>query len=350
VSEPGRKSAKYGGFLGQAPGDRALAGLANAQHCVFGLDQLRELGLSARAVQSRVAVGRLHRIHQTVYSLVPKSLLTREGLYMAAVLACGPGAVLSHRSAARLHGLRPHGYTRIEVTVPNRSTRRHSGVALHRSTTLTEADVTKVNNIPVTTISRTLLDLAEVVGQRPLERAFDQAESLEALDLVKINDQLARNPTRRGAKKVRHLLATHYIGSTPTENDFEEALLALTRELGLPDPRTQFYIDPGDGGPLIRADFAWPDRRIVVETDGRKTHGTTQAFESDRRRDQRLTAAGWKVIRTTWRQLKYRPHELEPVLLKLLAPGSPNGTATPGAAGAATRARPRRQPAAGSTS
>lgn len=337
-------------FLGQPSLDAAIAELANAQHAVFGLDQLRELGLGTRAVQHRASAGRLHRIHKTVYSLVPKALLKREGLYMAAVLACGPGAVLSHRSAAVLHQLRDWGYTSIEVTVPGRSGRTHPGVVVHRSTTLTAKDVTVVNNIPVTSLERTLLDLAEIVDQRQLERAFDQAEIVEGLDLNRINEQLARNATRPGAKKVRHVLENHYIGSTPTENDFEEALLTLTRALSLPDPEVQFWIDPGDGGPSIRADFAWPDRRVVVETDGRQTHGTKQAFEADRRRDQRLIAAGWTVIRTTWRQLKHRPHELRPVLLKLLGPASPNGTAKPASAGARVPALPRRQPAGGSTS
>jgi hypothetical protein len=314
MSEPGRETTRGRTFL-----DQALAELARVQHVVFGLDQLSELGLTGSAVRNRVAAGRLHRIHQGVYSLVPRELLTRDGLYMAAVLACGDGAVLSHRSAARLHGLRSDGYWKIEVTVPKRSARTHSGVAVHRSTSLTARDVTGVEHIPATTVARTLLDLAEVITPRQLERAFDQADSLQALDGRALNDQLARNPTRPGAKQVRRVLNEHYIGSTPTENEFEEALLKVTRSLNLPDPRAQYYIDPGDGEPMIKADFAWPDRKIVVETDGRKTHGTHQAFETDRRRDQRLTAAGWTVIRTTWRQLTEKPHELRPILLKLLA-------------------------------
>jgi predicted transcriptional regulator of viral defense system len=345
MSKPGRETGKYDGFL-----DQALAELALGQHGVFGLDQLRELGLTDDAVHKRVATGRLHRIHHGVYSLVPRELLKREGLYMAAVLACGPGAVLSHRSAARLHELRNYGYHRIEVTVPRRSARAHSGVAVHRSTTLTQADATVKDNIPTTTVARTLFDIAELVTARQLERAFDQADAMQLLDLNEIDDQLARNPTRPAAKAVHHLLQTHYIGSTPTENEFEDAFLALTRGLGLPDPTPQFYIDPGDGDPPIRADFAWTDLKIVVETDGQKTHGTNQAFESDRRRDQRLTAAGWTVIRTTWRQMQYRAYELRETLLKLLGPGSPNGRATPGAAGAPTHARPRTQRAGGSTS
>jgi predicted transcriptional regulator of viral defense system len=340
MPKAGRETAVYCPFL-----DQALA-----QHGVIALHQLLGFGLSARAVSHRVAAGRLYRIHRGVYSLVPRELLKREGLYMAAVLACRPGAVLSHRSAARLHGLRNYDHQRIEVTVPRRSTRTHSGVTVHRSTTLTPADITVVNGIPTTTIPRTLFDLAELFTARQLERAFDQADIMQALDLNEIRDQLARNPHRRAAKAVIHLLNTHYIGSTPTENEFEDAFLALTRSLKLPDPMPQFYIDPGDGEPPIRADFAWPDRKVVVETDGRRTHGTNHAFEADRRRDQRLTAAGWTVIRTTWRQLTQRPHELKPILLKLLGSGSPNGRGKPGAAGAPDRGQPQTQPAGGSTS
>ena len=321
--------------------------MAALQQGVFHVSQVL---LSPRAIQKRAAAGGLHRLHAGVYSIVPRHLLKREGLWMAAVLACGEGAALSYRSAAALHGLRPTGGVKIDVSVPGRSRRAHEGVKVHCSTTLTEADVTEVNGIPVTTVARTLFDLAEVLTQRQLERAFDQADGLQALDGRAIEDQLARNSTRPGAKKIRKVLTDHYIGSTPTENDFEEGLLALTRELGLPDPRPQFYIDPGDGEPMIRADFAWPDRKIAVETDGHGTHGTRQAFESDRRRDQRLAAIGWIVIRITWRQLNQRPHELRPILLKLLGPGSPNGRGKPVVAGAPAPAPPRRQPVGGSTS
>ena len=350
MPEPARENAKYRGFLEPASVDVALAGLANAQHAVFGLDQLRTLGLSARAIQNRATAGRVHRIHQTVYSLVPRELLKREGLYMAAVLACGPGAVLSHRSAARLHGLRDWGHTRIEITVPRRSRRSHDGVLVHCSTSLTDADATVVDGIPVTSVHRTLFDVAELVTQRQLERAFDQAEILEALDLNAINDQLARNPTRPGAKKVRKLLAEHYIGSTATWSENEEALLEITRGLGLPDPETNKFIVLDDGGPPIRVDFVWSDQRVILEADSDKWHRSRQRFEIDRERDQRLTAAGWKVIRTTWRQMKRRPDDLSAVLLKLLGLASPNGRGKRVAAGARALARPRTQPAGGSTS
>jgi hypothetical protein len=317
MPEAGRETQVETTFL-----DQALSDLSLAQHGVFALDQLRALGLAAPAVRSRQAAGRLHRIHHTVYSLVPKELLKREGLYMAAVLACGEGAVLSHRSAAALLELRDWGHTKIEVTVPRRSARRHDGIKVHRSTTLIDEDVTELNNIPCTTVHRTLFDLAEVVTQRQLERSFDQAEISERLDLNAINDQLKRNPTRPGAKAVRDVLETHYIGKTPTWSENEEALLAITRELGIPDPDTNQFIVLDDGGPAIRVDFVWRDQRVIVEADSNKWHSTRQRFEQDRVRDQRLTAAGWTIIRTTWRQMKHRPHELRPLLLKLLAPGS----------------------------
>ena len=295
------------------------ATVAAAQHGVFHLTQV---ALSPRALQHRVVAGRLYRLHAGVYSIVPRHLLKREGLWMAAVLACGPGAVLSHRSGAALLELRDWGGTKIDVTVPRRSRRKHAGIKVHCSTTLTDQDVTEVDNIPCTPIGRTLFDLADVVTQRQLERSFDQAEISERLDLTSINDQLARNPTPPGAKAVRRVLTEHYIGRTPTVNENEEALLAITRGLGIPDPDTNAFVMLDDGGPPIKADFVWRDQRVIVEADSKKWHNTRQRFEQDRVRDQRLTAAGWTIIRTTWRQMTQRPHELRPLLLKLLAPGS----------------------------
>jgi predicted transcriptional regulator of viral defense system len=302
VSEGGRESGKYGRFLDHPSFDVALAALGATQHAVVQLGQLRDLGLTGAAVHKRAAAGRLHRIYRGVYSLVPRELLTREGHWLAAVFACGPEAVLSHRTAAALHELRPNARALIEVTVPGRSAREHERIQVHRSTTLTAKDVTKAKNIPCTTVARTLLDLADVISARGMERVFDQAEMIEVFDLRALEDQLARNTTRGASQRVRAVLEEHYPGTTPTESQVEEAFLAMTRAADLPDPELQAWLALPDGGPPIRVDFLWRAQRLAVETDGRRTHGTRQAQERDTDRDQRLTLAGWRPIRVTWKQ------------------------------------------------
>jgi hypothetical protein len=239
---------------------------------------------------------------------------------MAAALAAGPEAFISHRTGAALHEMLSTARANIDVTVAGRSNRARSGIDIHRSTTLTEADITVVNNIPCTTIARTLLDLAGVIDSRRLERAFDQAEILQVLDMRAIEDQLDRNATRPAARKVRALLKEHYIGSTPTESELEEGFLALCRRAGLPEPEVQQWLCLPDGGPPIRVDFLWPEQRVVVETDGDKYHRTRQAVRRDARKDQRLTVHGFKPMRTGWRQIFRRPKELEATLRRIVLP------------------------------
>ena len=251
---------------------------------------------------------------------MPLTLLGRNGRYMAAVLACGPEAVVSHTCAAALHEIRRTARTNIDVTIPGRSPRKHAGIDVHRSTTLTSDDVTTVHGIPCTAVARTILDLAQVIKGRPLERALDQAEILQLLDIAALLDQIERNKRRPAAKRLQAVLDQHYIGSTPTWSELEEALLAACRRAGLPIPEVNAWIDPGDSDPTaIRVDFVWRAQRVIVETDGHKTHHTRQAFEHDRLRDQRLIVAGWTVIRVTWRQLIQRPNEVTERLARLLA-------------------------------
>jgi REase_MTES_1575 len=311
------------------------------------LEQLCALGLTASAVRDRSGRGSLHRIHRAVYALVPRELLTRDGLYMAAVLACGPEAVLSHRSAAALYELRAYGGVEIDVTVPTRSARSHAGIRVHRSPKLQPTDTTRVHNIPTTTVSRTLLDLATVLTRRPLERVFDQAEILELFDLRALNHQLDLNPKRNGVRIIKAILAEHYIGSTPTWSELEEAFLAIVRRAGVPNPEVNAWIDPGDGERALRVDFVFHAERIAIETDGARVHGTAQARQRDPRRDQRLTMAGWRALRAPWRQVMQRPQELEAMLRALL----PRAAAGSQGAGDARAPRRRSKPhAAGSIS
>jgi hypothetical protein len=318
MPERGRKSGPTVPIFGQRPFDAAVAALAAAQQGVLELGQLVDLGITVSGIRKRAAACRLHRVHDGVCSLVPPALLTREGRYMAAVLACGPGAVLSHRSAAALHELRATDRTRIEVTVPGRSGRQRQGIQIHRSTTLTPGDTTKVQNIPCTSVARTQLDIADVLSRREVERAFDQAEVSGVFDLNRLHDQLARNPTRPGVAVIKAILAEHRAGQTATWSWLEEAMLSLTREAGIPDPEVNHFIVLDDGEPAIRADFYWRAQGVAVETDGHKSHRTRWAFENDRRRDQRLVAAGIRLIRTTSLQLQRERPRLQKVLRELL--------------------------------
>ena len=178
--------------------DKRLAAIAARQHGVVSVEQLRKLGLEPSGARKRADRGRLHRIHRGVYALIPRGLLKREGLWMAAVLACGEKAALSHRSGAALQGLRDHGHTTVEVTVPS-SARSRPGITIHRSRTLASSDVIRVKNIPCTTVARTLLDLADVVNRRQLERALDQAEVSNRFDLRALGDQPIA--TQRAARR-----------------------------------------------------------------------------------------------------------------------------------------------------
>ncbi len=236
---------------------------------------------------------------------------------MAAVLACGKGAALSHRSAADLHGLRRTDREGIDVTVPGRRRVKIKGVDVHCSTTLTDADITIVDGIRCTSIVRTLLDLASVVPRRAVERAFDQAEVMEVLDRRKLDAVLERNKRSRGYGVVKAILADYDVGP-PTESELEEIMWGACRTTDAPLPERQVWINPGDGEPAIRADFVWRKQRLIVETDGGRYHRTRRAFESDRRRDQRLLLAGWRVIRITWRQIKEEPLRIQRLIAAAL--------------------------------
>jgi predicted transcriptional regulator of viral defense system len=298
----------------EPPRDVEIARLAERQHGVVSLPQLQFLGLSARAVRDRVAAGRLTRIHRGVYA-VGHGRLTKRGHWMAAVLAYGPTARLSHRSAACLEGIRPDNRAKTDVTLPSRSARPRPGIDVHTSTTLVPADVTAIDGIPCTSLPRTLLDLAEVVDERAIAKAVDQAEVLRKFDLRAVDEVLSRAAGRRGAAVLKRVLA-EYEGPTLTDRELEERFFALCRSAALPKPAVNEWITL-DRGIAYKADFLWRAERLIVETDGWGSHGTRQAFENDRRRDRRLSVAGWTVVRFTWRDVEREPGEVVETLARL---------------------------------
>jgi hypothetical protein len=236
---------------------------------------------------------------------------------MAAVLACGLGAVLSHRSAAALWGLRESSRSRIDVTAPGRRGRIPEGIDAHRHGFLTAADRTSVDGIPCTSISRTLLDLAAVVSYRELRYAVKQAEVEGLFDLTEMNELLNRSRGRRGIARLRRAIALHDPREQLTRRELEERFFDLCRgsEMLLPEVNGPLVVN----GISMMPDFLWRDARLIVETDSRRVHRTATAFEEDRRRDQLLTVAGWTVIRCTWRQVLDEPERIGRTICSLLS-------------------------------
>jgi hypothetical protein len=298
----------------ERPGDVRIGLLAESQHGVVASWQLRRLGYAHDAIQRRATAGRLHRIYRGVYAVGHRRLTPRRGRFMAAVLACGPDAVLSHRAAATLWDLRPGtGSNRIDVTVPGRTRHSHDGIVVHNVRTLDGHDHVTLDGIPVTSLHRTLLDYAEVSLRSQLVAAFEAADRQQLLDYTALNDLLARSPGRRGRKPLA-AVAAEYRGSPPdTRSPGEDGFLALIRDTSAPEPSVNVVVE----GFLV--DFYWPQERLVVEFDGFGYHRSRESFERDRVMDITLRRAGIGVLRITDRRINSEPHVVRADVLQALS-------------------------------
>ncbi len=285
---------------GRRSPDTAIAALAADQHGVVTTRQVAALGVAERAVSRRAAAGRLHRVHRGVYA-VGHPVLTGQGRLVAAVLAGGEGAVLSHASAAALWGMRSSDAERIDITVRRSGREKRSGLRIHRPRTLRPDEVTTHEGVPVTTPARTILDLAAMLGRRPLERVLDRTELLELADYPALHHIARAHPGHRGAHKLRTALATHNAGTTLTRSHLEERFLTLCREHGLPAP----LVNSWPSGKEV--DFRFPGHALIVEADSWTHHRSREAFENDRARDALHTRAGYRTLRFTHRQLADDP-------------------------------------------
>jgi very-short-patch-repair endonuclease len=266
-----------------------LAELANRQWGVVTRAQLVELGMSTRGISDWVRRGRLHRLYRGIYA-VGHDRLRLEGRWLAAVLACGPGAVLTHRDAAVLWDLRQSNSAKIDVTVPSRNGRkRHAGIRAHRSGRLRRDEVTVRNGIPVTTVARTLLDLADVLDGQALKRTITEAEYLNLFDLAAINAVVQNNPGRRGAKLMEAAGGRLH----RTRSTLERRFLGLLERHRVEEPETGVWIEGHE------TDFVWTRAGLVVELDGFAAHKTRAKFDADRLRDRRLWRAGLRTMRLT---------------------------------------------------
>lgn len=292
--------------------DVRLADLATTRHRVVADWELRELGFGRGAIRQRLSAGRLHLIHRGVYAVGHRDI-GRNGFLAAAVLACGPGAVLSHRTGADHWGLISSASRAIHVTVPRRRPPAPlRGVVVHLTRQLTEADRTEHDGIPVTSVPRTLLDLAGVARQGELLQAIEQAERLRIFDLPAVHELLGRSNGRRGAAALRRALAELTDEAPDTRSPLEDRFVAYCRRRRLPPPALNVMVAG------FWVDAAWPSRKVVVELDSRRHHSGIDAFEGDRKRDTKLQIAGFAIVRITDRRLRQEPDELEADLRSLL--------------------------------
>jgi hypothetical protein len=301
--------AASGHIEGKVPArewDGRIAELARRQHGVVARVQLAALGMGEGAIEGRLKRGRLHRLHRGVYK-VGYRRISRKGRWMAAVLASGSEAWLSHRSAARLWGLMPLGDEWVEVTSPPPSRTRRRGIVCHEGV-VAEDERLEVDGIPVTSPFRTVFDLAAVLKLRELERVFHEAEVRGLRDRVSLPMLLERYPGRRGARNLRVLLESPEPAGF-TRNDFEEAFRSLVGDYGI-RPRPRMNAPLSVRGRVFEVDALWEEERVAVELDGRSVHGTKKRFESDRLRDRILVVEGWRTVHVTWRQLQVEPEEI----------------------------------------
>jgi hypothetical protein len=331
--------------------------IAAQQHGAVDRHQLLEAGISADTLDRRIRKLRLRPIFRGVYLVGPVvASCARE---MAALLACGQHAVVSHVSAARLWQIMLPGTGRaaVDVTVPHNDHVRRAGIRAHRSRTMSPGDVTTLAGIRLTTPARTLLDLAGLTGSgqlttRQLERALAEALARKLVRNIDLVSLLKQNPRRRGARRLRAILEAG--DPALTRSEAEERFLALVRRARLPEPEANVMVSgtptaerrdvngrqradgrqAAGGRPPVVAhqphsmggyvvDFFWRAQRFVVEIDGYAFHSSPEMFEADRERDAVLAAAGLRFIRVTWRQIVDEPEAMLVRLGQALAHAPP---------------------------
>lgn len=292
--------------------DRRAITIAARQRRLITLEQLLMCGFTAGAVQGRVRRGRLFRLHSGVYSLVPPPFDHRQR-WLAAVLACGPGALLFGLPAAMLLGMAPETGAMPQICVPSDRGRRRSGIVVRRRR-IAACDRSARAGIPCTSAARTIFDVAGTSSPDEVERMLITADSLRILNRRRLEELVDEHAGFRGVGPLRNLIAAD---PARVRSQVEAALLRLCRTNGLPEPLVNRRIEVAGGS--IEVDFCWPALRVVIEVDGYAFHGGRQRANADRDRDQRLALAGWRVHRFTADQVRDHPETTIRRLAALLA-------------------------------
>jgi len=279
--------------------------LARAQHGVVARRQLLALGYSRTAIEHRLKTGRLHQVKRGVYS-VGRAELSREGEWMAAILACGQDSFLTHRSAGALYGICQERPEQTEVGVRRRGRSRHQDIKVRERLSLPSQDVGTLYRIPITSPVRTMIDLVAVQGPRDLLRSINEADKLEVIRADDLREALHAHVGQPGVKVLHALLDRDTF--VLSDEELERLFLPIALEIGLPLPETKIWLNG------YEVDFFWPELKLVVETDGLRYHRTPAAQAKDARRDQAHTAAGYARLRFTHWQVKHEREYVKGIL------------------------------------
>lgn len=275
---------------------RAAWELAGAQHGMIARRQLLDLGFTGGAIEHRLASGRLHPVMRGVYA-VGWPEVTRDRRWMAAVLACGDGAALSHRSAAALWGIAAEAPGLVDVSVLRRCELRRPGLKVRGRPTMRSDEITVENRIPVTAVVRTLVDIATELDGIALERAVNEADKRDLIDPEMLRSALSRYKGKPGAPALRRLLDKRTFRLS--DSDLEILFRGIAAAAGLPPPLTKQRLNG------YEVDFFWPDLGLVVETDGLRYHRTPSTQSRDARRDRAHTLASLTPLRFTHYEVRH---------------------------------------------
>lgn len=301
--------------------DRRVGDLAEGQHGLVARRQLLELGMGPGAIDDRIGRGRLRRAFRGVYA-VGHARSDMKARWMGAVLSIGPGAVLSHRAAAALRGLLSVRRIEPELTKSSR-TRSRQGLRIHQAV-LRKDETAVIDRIPVTSLSRTFIDLAAICGVQEVEKAFNEAEVQGLTDRLSVPSLLEPHPRRHGTALLRSILEAKARLRGKTRKELERRFKEILDATDLPRPRRNAHV--AVDGQFYEVDCLWAEQRLIVELDSRMVHGTEMAFERDCRKDRLLIAAGWRVTRITWLQLAHERNAVLADLRAALRRGSPPPT------------------------
>jgi very-short-patch-repair endonuclease len=294
----------------------AAMSLAGRQRGVVSRGQLRQIGFSDDRIDDWVRDSRLRRLFRGVYLLEPAQL-TQRGRFVGAVIACGPDAVISHRSAAFLLGISERSPRVIDLIASGKRSSSMDGIRVHEVPYPAKLEVVRAHGIPCTSVARTIVDLAGVHGEAQMRDVFARAAARKVLDLGAIEGVLDGGTRRRGAPCLRRVIADwRPVVATTNYGDvrslFEAKLLPLIAAADLPMPQVNALVRTAEE--TFEVDLLWPAARFIVEADGRAHHGTDRAFERDRHRDRELLAADHHVLRVTWREAEREPAKILAVI------------------------------------